>query len=293
MKWTEEDINFLSNFYPKKGRNYCSKALNRTVTSIADKAKHLKLKVEKDIVIHNMSKNLLCINDYIYVNDKKIAYILGLIWTDGGVYLSNNKNKTPIVRHSCIEKDSNIINSLFKQLNWRHYYSNNVKSWGKNNMSINWISNKELGLYLINNNFKDKNLGTKIYDNFNKNVVSHFIRGIFDGDGCFSIYINKNKYKNFNISLSSTYHQNWEFITSILDNLNVKTKVRKCIDSRGKSSQLIIIDSTSIYNFCKFIYLDSSDSRLERKYEKFSEFLEYKKIHKRDYILEEYLNNNL
>jgi len=90
------------------------------------------------------------------------------------------------------------------------------------------------------------------------------------------------KYKQVAIYFSSTSTQNWTFITKILDSLEIKYKIRINTDKLGKSSQICINDSESIYNICEFIYKDSNGIRLERKYEKYQEFLEYKKIYKRN-----------
>jgi predicted nucleic acid-binding Zn-ribbon protein len=44
MSWTQEEVQFLLENYEFKGRNYCSEQLNRTIGSIASKARRLGLK---------------------------------------------------------------------------------------------------------------------------------------------------------------------------------------------------------------------------------------------------------
>lgn len=61
-----------------------------------------------------------------------------------------------------------------------------------------------------------------------------------------------------------------------MESKDIKYKIRKLSDRLGESSQLSIYESDSIYKFCEFIYEDSKDLRLERKYNKYIEFLQYK-----------------
>jgi len=278
MKWTDNEINFLKENFENKGKKYCSSFLHKSESSIQNKANKLKLYVNRDIVSKNMSKDIINIDDYIEVKNIKISYILGLIWTDGTVGFANNKTKTPVIKHTCVKYDSDIITGIFKELNWRHFYNENKKSIGKNTMSAHWISSRDLGNYLISNNYRSKSLGTTIYKNFNQNCISHFLRGLFDGDGCFVASNYKNdKYMQFSITFSSNFDQEWKFLTDILNDIKVSYTIRICKDKLGKSSQLNINDTLSIYNLCEFMYKDSYGIRLERKYNKYLEFLEYKK----------------
>lgn len=289
-KLTDEQISFIKENYETKGKKFCCVKLNLTQSIVGSFAHRNGLKVNRDVVSKNMSKDTINIEDYIDVKDNKIAYILGLIWTDGCVSYANNKTKTPIIKHTCVKYDSVLITEIFKQLNWRHYFNENKKSIGKNTMSVHWLSNRELGEYLISNNYRNKSLGTKIYDNFGNKCVSHFVRGLFDGDGCFVVSDAQNgKYKQFSIIFSSSSEQNWQFLTDILDKLNIKYKIRNCKDNLGESSQLVISDSESINNFSEFIYKDSNELRLERKHDKYIEFINYKNNY-RNY--NKWINNN-
>lgn len=275
-KITQYQKDFIKEFYENNGINFCIENLNLPKSTISSIARRLNLNVKKNIARKNMSKKNINIDDYKYVTDHRIAYILGLIWTDGHVSFANNNSKTPIVKHSCVTYDSMNSNSIFKELGWKSFESENKKSIGKNNMTINWISSRELGDYLINNNFRDKSKGTEIYKNICFSVLSHFLRGILDGDGCITISKSGKKYKQTAIYFSSTYDQDWYFLTKILDNLKIEYKHRLLVDNLGKSSQIYINKSQSINNLCEYIYKDSEFSRLERKYDKYQEFLNYK-----------------
>lgn len=280
-KLTTEEIEFIKKNYHEMGGKCISDQLSVNRSTVMSVAHRHGLKINDSLKTTRFKeKNIISISDYTRVIDPKIAYALGLIWTDGNVSLSNNKNKTPIIKHNCVKYDSFVSNKVFKEMSWRCFDSENLKSIGKNTMTTHWISSRPLGEYLISENFKDKNKGTFIYNNF-LNIKNHFVRGIFDGDGCITMSSNK-KYKQTAIYFSSTSDQEWKFIIDIFDEINVKYKIRKIVDKLGKSSQVCIHDSLSIYNLCEFMYKDSDGIRLERKYEKYKEFLEYKKVFKRN-----------
>lgn len=289
---TKEQIEFIKINYPNKGSKYCVENLKLSKSTISTIARRIGIKVNDDIKIKNMSRDIIDINDYINISNPRIAYIFGLIWTDGTVVFSNNKSKTPIIKHTCVDYDCISSDLIFKSLNWRNFKSNNDKSIGKNRMSTNWVSNRELGEYLIENGYRDKNNGTFIYKNFDE-YTSHFLRGIFDGDGCITISNSKSKYKQTAIYFSSSSEQNWDYLCEILDKIEVRYKIRKNIDNIGESSQLYINNSESIYNLCEFMYKDSVNIRLERKYNKYLSFLDYKKIYKRNNKLNDILNGSI
>jgi hypothetical protein len=288
---TNEQKEFILKNYSKRGINYCYEELKINKSTISSFARRNGLKVDKEVVIKNMSKNIINLDDYINVVDPKIAYILGLIWSDGSVSFSNNKSKTPIVKHSCVYYDSNINDLIFKELNWRRFESENEKSIGKNKMIINWISSRELGDYLISHNYRDKNKGTSIYEKFD-NLKSHFIRGFFDGDGCITISNSGSNYKQTSIYFSSTKNQNWYFLEKILRELDIDYYIRLLKDDLGESSQLCIHDSKSIFKFCEYIYNYSENIRLERKYKKYLDFIKYKKEMNQYYKIKKRANLN-
>lgn len=276
-KISEFQRNFIKENYSDKGISFCIEELNLPKSTITSIARRFGLRVKSDVLRKNMSKKIINIAEYINITDPKIAYILGLVWTDGHVTYSNNLSKTPIIKHSCIEKDSVNSDKIFNELGWRKFISKNNQSIGKNDMSINWISSRDLGDYLVSNNFRDKNKGTKITKNIKPEILSHFLRGILDGDGCITISKSGKLYKQTTIYFSSNINQDWLFLTSILDSINVEHKHRICSDSLGKSSQIYINKTESIYNLCEYIYIDSDDKRLERKFDKYTEFKKYKK----------------
>ena len=113
---TEEQKKFLIENYSSNGAKYCSQLLNLSISTISSAAFRLGLKVDNEVANKNKSKNIINLEDYFNVTDPKISYILGLIWTDGHIVFSNNKSKTPVVKHSCVYYDAENSNKIFKSL---------------------------------------------------------------------------------------------------------------------------------------------------------------------------------
>ena len=107
-----------------------------------------------------------------------------------------------------------------------------------------------------------------------KNLYSHFIRGYFDGDG--SVYCYEKK-MNWNISIVST--KNFcEFVKNIVENeLGIHVHVK--LDGRRNdiTSDIRIGGNRQVLRFLDWIYKDS-DLRMERKYIKYQQLLDYENI---------------
>lgn len=125
------------------------------------------------------------------INTEAKAYFLGLLWADGSISKSAKRcsanNRLQISQKI---DDINQLHNLQKALksNYLLYTSTTNNSYSKNHkiatLSINSV-------YLVN---KLESLG--VYNKENRtsipklpnNLIHHFIRGYFDGDGCLSIY---------------------------------------------------------------------------------------------------------
>ena len=105
--------------------------------------------------------------------------------------------------------------------------------------------------------------------------LSHFIRGEFDGDGCFYIFRN-GKYKYLN----STFTGNVDFL-SVLKN---KIKEHTNIDAANLSSikkcnpkiKKLEYNGKKAIALGDYIYKDSKNLRLERKYEIYNKMKKFK-----------------
>lgn len=193
---------------------------------------------------------------------KSTAYVLGFIWADG--YLNCRKGIYERVNTEIIEKDFNDIYHLFDNIGI-HLFSTKRERNDRQPQASFGYSDKNFISFLIKNDFlnrKEKGF-IKILSNFNEETIKFFIKGLFDGDGCY--YINE-KRSIRQISLSSSFEQNYSGIDLLFNNLNINYKIKK-VKSINSYSILRMSSKKDCNIFINF--LDNSvNIGLQRKVEK-------------------------
>lgn len=207
------------------------------------------------------------------INNETEAYIMGLIMSDGWV----SSNRQIGIRLSI--KDKNV---LYKIAN---YFSENINLKEKDNFCLFKISSCE-AFY----NLKKYGITTnKTYDNLyipemNEDLIRHFIRGYFDGDG--TIYVDRNflKYnicsinKKFLIQIQDVLSKN-----GIYSSINKEIRKGKkmfvvdhyCEDCKNMY-RLFIRRKSELVKFHEFLYKESTIF-MERKYNKYRDNIELTK----------------
>ena len=101
-----------------------------------------------------------------------------------------------------------------------------------------------------------------------QDLIPHFIRGFFDGDGCISVYLLKNKYQSCSFSITS----NKDFLEKIQEILIEQlqlTKTKLGRDSRGNNiNSLVYGGKQNCLKIRDWLYKDAT-IYLQRKYDKF------------------------
>jgi len=193
------------------------------------------------------------------------AYFLGFLWADGYI---NHKRKS--IRLTLNDKDQNILktfsNLLYNQDNIK-YYIHKTK-FGIVNTANLYIYNKHIYNKIIDFGYPLQN---KTYDirfpvNLNKSLYRHFIRGLFDGDGC--IYVNKT-----NTRIVFDFTSNELMINDLKEILgDLKYFTYKRYKERNNNILSMRLNKTKeILNMLTWIYNDSTIF-LERKFNKFNIF---------------------
>ena len=98
-------------------------------------------------------------------------------------------------------------------------------------------------------------------------LLSHFIRGVFDGDG--SISINRDKYLNVSITSCETFIQ--PFRQWVLNNLDIDTK-HYYRHTHTNTVQMMITRTNDAKKFLDWLYLDAT-YYLTRKFQKYQKYL--------------------
>ena len=175
-------------------------------------------------------------------NTEKSAYWAGFIAADGYIFKPNNYTRLEISI-----KDKNHLELLGKDI------GKNVTDYEKHNSCKLTISSRHIVDTLEQYNItQNKSLTLRFPTNINSDNIHHFIRGYFDGDGCF--------YKIYDII------GNKQFLESLINILpfNCEYSFYKPKDDK---SYVLRIRTKSLKQFFEFMYKDAT-IYLDRKYQK-------------------------
>jgi len=280
-KWqpfTITEKQYLIENYSKIGATHCAKNLGRSRLGIVKNAKKLNLTLDRSEIckyVFQKEYEDFNVNPRPFIESNCMtpihAYLLGLIWADG--HISKN-GYTISVRF--VENDGEDLLSVFYKCgNWNIYKTKpKTKREGKP-QNVLYTSNKPLLEYLKTKGYSAKSTqsAVDIISSIPRRLQHYWWRGCFDGDGGF--YVGKNGYGQ--ITLHSTYEQDWEHIDLLCKELNIKYKISKRIRNvKGKmmkSSGAQFFCKNSIIKLCEYLYPEKLDFGLKRKYEKAQKLL--------------------
>lgn len=213
------------------------------------------------------------------IDNEEKAYWLGFLYADGC-----NMPESNYLNLSLQEKDKYILYRYAdffktnKPLRLKKEIKNGIEkqnSWGLEIYS-NKICEDLVNLGCVPR--KTFSLKFPTEDQVPNNLIRHFVRGIFDGDGCYTL---RNKmvgkfgpYLSVSAQLTSTEHVCLglqKLITEVLDSYSA-IKFHE-----NKITRILTVESKDgFYRLCKWMYQDST-IYLERKYKKYLQFLELAK----------------
>jgi hypothetical protein len=209
-------------------------------------------------IIPNTDHRIYTVNDHYFKTwTLEMAYFLGLISADGHVRSQNNQ-----LSLSLQEKDKQIVENLRIALNYTGYLYKINKKDGQPQSALT-VTSKEIVNDLHNLGLS----GNKTYDfdwiiGMPDKFVSHFCRGLFDGDGC--IHLNTIK-RNFVASIVGTYKLT-QNIKNYFNQLSNNTA--GSLQAKGNVQSLEFSGRYNALAFLNWIYKDSTpETRLERKYD--------------------------
>ena len=201
------------------------------------------------------------INENIFneINTEEKAYWLGFLYADGCVASGNRNDVELSLQLSDIEHIQK-----FKQ-----FIGFEGKLMTDDFRCRVSFKNKQIHTDLINLGCTPRKSLTLKFPNreqVSENLIRHFIRGYFDGDGCLTF-----TEKTIGVNILGTY----DFLNAICDICNI-SKDRIYI-SKSKSNQvyrIVLSGKNDLLNFTSFIY-DDCNVYLERKYLKYKQLIKY------------------
>lgn len=196
------------------------------------------------------------------IDTEEKAYWLGFIFADG--YISSSKYTFEISLKGTDKHHLDKFNNFMQHEDQNHVKLSNIKLNGKIFERCRWsVTNKHLWKTLNNLGCTPQKSLTLQFPNLNifktKNLICHFIRGYFDGDGSFSRTINARTVSP-NVSLLGTY----EFLSQIS---NVSTIKGHFLHDKRHDQNTYIMYFTQFDTiiFLDYIYRNAS-IYLDRKY---------------------------
>ena len=226
------------------------------------------------MIMKKRGKNITFNEDYFEkIDSEDKSYFLGFIAADGCIIHRSKNCKVLIININ--KKDIDILNKFKTIIN----YSGEINiCMNRFNMCVMYFHSFKLVNDLSKYNIISNKTKVLKFPELPKNLIHHFMRGYFDGDGCVSIHIDKRRDNekdkgtgNINIVSGSL-----DFIKKYVDIFVEIAKVkRNKIRDRKTNGKYFVIDwggLTDVENIYYFLYKDAN-IYLERKKKKFDEVI--------------------
>jgi len=167
------------------------------ILKITNKSRGTIINWLKNLGIYNRNRdykkhNYTNLDFFHEINTEEKAYWLGFIYADGNIF-SNKKTYTTKLTIDLNVKDKNHLQKFANIFN-------KIVDQFPSSPHLTWlvINNKQLYTDLLNHGIEERKtyaLTTNVLDYIPDNLMNHFIRGYFDGDGCIYYYKTKRKCK--------------------------------------------------------------------------------------------------
>lgn len=215
--------------------------------TLIGKMQQWQLNQQKIKFNHDFFENIDC---------EEKAYWLGFLMADGCVQvITSFKSRISLyISAKDLEhlkkwhKSINSINKIYTKLN------------GNNLMSMSQHYSKKMAQDLINLGCTPRKTHTCQFPNIRQDLINHFVRGYFDGDGCaYWNLMKKHITPQLQLSICGTY----DFLTKLKEILNINTKLNfhtniYVLSAAGNKQCKKIVD---------WMYKDAT-IYLQRKYDK-------------------------
>lgn len=264
---TDEEKLIITAMYATGGYtcNTIGRLLGKSGSSISRFLKRSGIKIKNN---RSELSRKYSINEHYFdiIDTEDKAYFLGLLYADGCNYEKENS-----ISINLQERDVDILNKM-------NIAMENSKPLCKiiyDKVHPKWSNQYKISIYSKHMSSTLSALGCvgckSLILQFPKehivprNLIRHFIRGYFDGDGSFGVYSHgKQKNKTLSIGIASTL-MFCSRIKEILQELNINSHI---YSPPNKETKILKLSSKSAKSFLNWIYYDSTVS-LDRKYSAF------------------------
>ena len=205
------------------------------------------------------------------IDDEYKAYFIGLLISDGNVFIDGNKkaNRQASISITLDNNDKYILEDFKKIIKT----NTKISSDGRGCCQIAVRSNKmyeDLSKYGIIPNKSFKTYLPKL----NSEMMPHLIRGILDGDGCINSHLIKSGRFLHSISFCGSKQLMNDISDFLFENLKLKTKPKVYTYKDRNLSEISIRNINDMFIVGKYLYSNATIF-LKRKYNKFNNFIEH------------------
>lgn len=315
-RWTKEEVAYIKNNYYEKSPEEIGEYLGRTRTAVIAKAHDLNLTVnttwskeDEQFIIDNhqiMTRKEMAIKlnrtetaidvrmsrlgllgmkhifnrDFFEVIDtEEKAYWLGFIFADGCVYINDTRIHSAETSIQLQESDASHLRKFNKSLQGNLQVGfKPLNTFNKPRMIcyIRCYSYKMAQDLISHGCVECKSFVVKMPTGVPKELLRHFIRGYYDGNGC--ICLKNTAQKLLGINFCTASKDMVEGLRECLFEFGINSYI---VDEKGKSTyRLYVCGMRNVDNMLHFMYDDSS-IYLDRKYEKAKNLYEKYDLHER------------
>ena len=201
------------------------------------------------------------VNDHIFdaIDTEEKAYWLGFLYADGNVYHHNESWRIELTLQ---ESDLSHLKKFASFISFKEApkYRSKTKAYRV------MFGSRIMAEQLINKGCVEKKsliLKFPIYEIVPKNLMRHFIRGYFDGDGCITLRHTTSK----EVPVASMLGTK-EFLSDLLTEIGNESKVIKKEHNNDINTYCVRFKTEEGFKFLDYMYKDAS-IYLQRKFNKY------------------------
>lgn len=203
--------------------------------------------------------------DFLKFDTEERAYVAGLLFADGYI----DPKQTSLWCY-LVKDDMLAIKDILCKVIPFNFYNRKLSGKRKEQIGANIYSSRLIE-GLLKTDFKDKSR-TFSFIGCKHSLKKYFLRGYFDGDGCFFIKkygkTKNKKYYNMSFNVSSHYESDWSILEKFLSSLNIEYRIVRYKYKNSSFSRLVVSRKNSLVKLINFIYSDYDFIGLKRKYDK-------------------------
>lgn len=200
---------------------------------------------------------------------KEFWYFVGYFWADG--YINRDKYcQMEIIKTDAIELQNIICNII-------DYSVTERQRDNRQKQSCFYINNKELLHFFVDNGKYSNTVEShqKIFQQMPEGYDVYFLRGLIDGDGCYSkVFDKRSNTVSIQFNISGRFEQDWDYLKIVLQKFGLTTRVKRRTHKNSKSSILLCTDTDKICDFYNLLYSNNDGVYLTRKKDKLESMIQ-------------------